>query len=253
VNKSVLSAVTIGSFLFFGGCATKKYVAKTTAPIQEKLDTVATKTDQQGQTIGQQGDDLKKQASDIDGTKKDLDTTKKDVSQAQTDISANKERAIAADGRATDALQKSDKNAKDLVQLRGVVANLDDYKPAGTATVSFGFNKDMLTDDAKSELDKLVADKSASKRFFIAIEGFTDQTGTVAYNNQLSKRRADAVMQYLVAKHEVPVYRIHVIGMGEEKPVDTAKNRAARAKNRRVEVTFFSADAGAVASNGTQE
>jgi outer membrane protein OmpA-like peptidoglycan-associated protein len=240
VNKHLISSIALTSVLFAGGCATKKYVAKTTAPIQEKLDTVATKTDQQGQTINQQGQDLKKQGSDIDATKSTL-------SQAQTDIAANRERATAADARAGDALQKTDANTKDLGALRGelrsVVANLDDYKPAGTATVSFGFNKDTLTPDAKAELDKLVSDKSTTtKRYFVAIEGFTDQIGTVAYNNQLSKRRADAVMQYLVAKHDIPVYRIHVVGLGEEKPADPGKDRAARAKNRRVEVTFFSAD-----------
>jgi hypothetical protein len=45
-----------------------------------------------------------------------------------------------------------------------------------------------------------------------------------------------------VAKHEIPIYRIHMIGLGMEKPVDDARNRTARAKNRRVEVKVFSAD-----------
>ena len=49
-------------------------------------------------------------------------------------------------------------------------------------------------------------------------------------------------MEYLVAKHDIPIYRIHMIGLGEEKPVEEARNRAARAKNRRVEVKVFSAD-----------
>ena len=58
----------------------------------------------------------------------------------------------------------------------------------------------------------------------------------------LSRKRADAVVEYLVAKHDLPIYRIHMIGLGEEKPLDEAHNRAARAKNRRVEVKVFSAD-----------
>jgi len=45
-----------------------------------------------------------------------------------------------------------------------------------------------------------------------------------------------------VAKHDIPIYRIHMIGLGDEKPVDEAHNRAARAKNRRVEVKVFNAD-----------
>jgi outer membrane protein OmpA-like peptidoglycan-associated protein len=58
----------------------------------------------------------------------------------------------------------------------------------------------------------------------------------------LSKRRADAVTHYLVAKHDVPIYKIHMIGLGTERPVDEARGRDARAKNRRVEVKVFSAD-----------
>jgi flagellar motor protein MotB len=49
-------------------------------------------------------------------------------------------------------------------------------------------------------------------------------------------------VEYLVAKHDIPIYRIHMIGLGQEKPVDEARNREARAKNRRVEVKVFSAD-----------
>jgi peptidoglycan-associated lipoprotein len=58
----------------------------------------------------------------------------------------------------------------------------------------------------------------------------------------LSRRRANSVAEYLVAKHDIPIYRIHMIGLGEEKPVDEGHDRAARAKNRRVEVKVFSAD-----------
>ena len=81
-----------------------------------------------------------------------------------------------------------------------------------------------------------------NKRFFIAVEGYTDSTGSKQYNEELSRKRADAVVNYLVAKHDIPIYRIHMIGLGEDKPADEGKNRAARAKNRRVEVKVFSAD-----------
>jgi outer membrane protein OmpA-like peptidoglycan-associated protein len=234
--------MTLAGVLISGGCATKKYVAKTVDPVRDKVDTVASTTDkqgkdisQQGQQISQQGDEIKKQGGDIE--------------KAQTDISANRERAMAADsrasdaiGRASDAMKKADQVGTDLSGLRQVVANLDDYKAAGNTVISFGFNKDALTQEAKDELDKLVSDKTTMKRYFVAVEGFTDKTGTVAYNNQLSRRRAEAVMQYLVAKHDIPVYRIHIVGLGEEKPADEGRDRAARAKNRRVEVTIFTAD-----------
>ena len=76
----------------------------------------------------------------------------------------------------------------------------------------------------------------------MTVEGYTDSTGDKAYNEALSRKRADAVVNYLVAKQNVPIYRIHMIGLGEDKPVDEAKNRAARAKNRRVEVKVLTAD-----------
>ena len=106
----------------------------------------------------------------------------------------------------------------------------------------FKFNQYKLTPSAMQDLDNLASHVQADKRFFVAVEGYTDRTGSRDYNEALSRRRADAVVQYLVAKHDIPIYRIHMIGLGEEKPVDEGHDRAARAKNRRVEVEVFSAD-----------
>jgi OmpA-OmpF porin, OOP family len=229
----------LAGVLASGGCATKKYVAKTVDPVRDKLDTVSSTTDKQGQQIAQQGSQINQQGDDL---KNQVNKETADIDQARTDINANKERAMAADSRASDALQKASQNTKDLGELRQVVANLDDYKAAGNTSIPFAFNKDILTADSKAELDKLVEGAGTMKRYFIAVEGFTDKTGSVSYNNQLSRRRAEAVMQYLVAKHDIPVYRIHMIGLGMEKPADTNNDRAARAKNRRVEVTIYSAE-----------
>jgi outer membrane protein OmpA-like peptidoglycan-associated protein len=129
-----------------------------------------------------------------------------------------------------------------LNSLRSVVSNIDDYKLQSSVAVPFKFDKYSLTKESKEDLDKLVDGLKADKRYFIAVEGYTDQTGSKAYNTVLSQRRADSVVEYLVAKHEIPIYRIHMIGLCDEKPVDEAHNRAARAKNRRVEVKVFSAD-----------
>ncbi len=55
----------------------------------------------------------------------------------------------------------------------------------------------------------------------------------------LSRRRAEAVQTYLVAQHNVPVFRIQIVGLGKDKPVNDQKTRDDREKNRRVEVTVF--------------
>ena len=134
------------------------------------------------------------------------------------------------------------KDSQEISSLRQVVANLDDYKQVGDLTIPFAFNKYMLTAKDKDDLDNMVAGASKNKRYFIAVEGFTDRTGTRQYNEMLSRKRADSVVEYLVAKHDIPIFRIHMIGLGEQKPVDDGRTRAARAKNRRVEVKVFSAD-----------
>jgi outer membrane protein OmpA-like peptidoglycan-associated protein len=101
----------------------------------------------------------------------------------------------------------------------------------------------VLSDEAKSDLDKFAESAKSVKRLQITVEGFTDSTGPKDYNEALSRKRADAVVQYLVAKHDIPMYQVHVIGLGDAKPVDEAKTAAARAKNRRVEVKAWTADA----------
>jgi outer membrane protein OmpA-like peptidoglycan-associated protein len=244
MNRSILSLVMVGA-LAGGGCATKKYVRNTVAPVSGKLDQVAQQTNQQGQTLTQ--------------TRQDLDQTKSTIQKDEQQISAVNERAMSADNhagqaqqRADQAFQRADQVGRDLEGLRGQVANLDDYKQVSSATVLFKFNSDKLSSDAKQQLDQMVANQNQYKRYFIAVEGFTDSIGSSEYNDALSRRRADAVMSYLVAQHNIPVYRIHIVGLGKLKPVDEGRNRAARAKNRRVEVTLFSADQGAVAMNTGQ-
>ena len=123
-----------------------------------------------------------------------------------------------------------------------MVANIDDYKLQTSVAVPFPFNKYVLTDEAKEDLDKLATDVQTGQALLHRRRRLHRQDGFQAYNEVLSRSRADSVMEYLVAKHDIPIYRIHMIGLGQEKPVDEARNREARAKNRRVEVKVFSAD-----------
>ncbi len=218
--------------LLAGGCASKKYVRNTTAPIQAKVDQVGEQTTQNSGQI----QDTRNQVKQVD-------------ERAQSGIGAAQERAATADQHAGDAMNKAtqagqtaDQAMEGVSSLRSVVANLDDYKLQTTTTVPFKFNGYTLSNEAKQDLDKLVSDVKTDKRFFIAVEGYTDSTGSRQYNEELSRKRADAVVNYLVAKHDIPIYRIHMIGLGKEKPADEGRNRSARAKNRRVEVKVFSAD-----------
>ncbi len=235
MRQSLGITLILGGALLGGGCATKKYVQQTAAPIQTKVDQVADQANKQGT---------------------DIDAAKKDIERQDTGINAAKERAMSAENKAGEAQAAADKADQDAMQaqntsnqntqaidsLNTALGNLDDYKLEAETVVQFGFNKDVLTPEAKEQLDQFVSAHSNAKRYYIALEGFTDKTGPAQYNDDLSRRRADRVMAYLIMQHEVPVYRIQEIGLGKEKPADEGHNREARAKNRRVEVRLFSAD-----------
>jgi outer membrane protein OmpA-like peptidoglycan-associated protein len=221
--KRHIEVAVIASVLMLGGCATKKYVAEQVDPTNQKI-------------------------SEVDKNQKN---TQKQLESDEPKISAADEKASSADARATDALGRADAASKKSDQVRADlhselndrIANLDDYKAAGNVTVLFKFDSAKLTDDARTQLDQLATSQVGTlKRYFVAIQGFTDKTGTVEHNLDLSRRRAEAVQNYLVGQHNVPVYRIQVVGLGKDKPVDEGKGREAREKNRRVEVTLFSAD-----------
>jgi len=241
--KALLTTCIVSGALIAGGCATKKYVRNTTAPIQSKVDQVGEQTSQNGQQIQQ----TQTQVKDVDERAKNgISAAQEKANGADQHAAAADQHAATADQHAGDAMNKANqadtKADRAMTDLRNVVSNLDDYKLQTSATVPFKFNQYVLTSSAKTDLDKLATDMQADKRFFIAVEGYTDKTGNKEYNETLSKRRADVVVEYLVAKHDIPIYRIHMVGLGDEKPVDDGHGREARAKNRRVEVKVFSAD-----------
>jgi OOP family OmpA-OmpF porin len=227
MSKFTLSAtitLAVGT-MFIAGCATKNYVKKSISPVDQKVDQV----DQASQKRDSS------QVADINKTNQALDDTDKK-------LSATDEIAKTADGTAKGAMAKGNQISKEINDLRGVIANIDDYKPAGDATVvHFAVNKYTLTKDEKAKLDAMATQLGSQQRYFITVEGFTDQTGTAAINDQLSRSRADAVISYLVGSHDVPVYRIHMVGLGSQKLVDEGKGRKAREASRRVEVTLFTA------------
>jgi OOP family OmpA-OmpF porin len=232
--KWTVPLTLIASAALLGGCATKKFVAQQVDPVNAKL-------------------------GDVD---KNQQATQKQLEAAEVKLSATAEKADSADSRASDALnqagaasKKADQVRSDLRnELNDRIANLDDYKQAGEATVLFAFNSDKLTPEAKQQLDQLTSGEVTSlKRYFIAIQGFTDKIGSPEYNLDLSRRRAQAVQTYLVGEKNIPVYRIQIVGLGESKPVNDEKTREDRSKNRRVEVSVFSAEAAQSAAQGSAQ
>src|SRR5579872_1474601 len=226
----------LGATALISGCATKTYVKQNVTPVQDKLNQVSDQVNKQGA---------------------DLQKTQQDVAKNTQAISATDEKVAGVDRRAGDAQNQANqanaaaqKDDQEIAQLRGVISNLDDYKVAHQATVLFKNNSAELSPEDKQMLDQLASNTGALKRYFVAVEGYTDTTGTPDYNLQLSKRRADAVVLYLSAEKNVPFYQIRTIGLGENDLVDPGKTREARAKNRRVEIKIFSADSALAAGGG---
>lgn len=102
--------------------------------------------------------------------------------------------------------------------------------------VTFEFDSAKLTSQADARLNNVVAALKASPDVEFSIAGHTDSIGTVAYNQDLSERRAKSVAKYLV-RHGISANRITAMrGFGESKPVATNETAAGRALNRRVQL-----------------
>ena len=212
---AVLAAVSLLSNI---GCATKKYVRNQMTPINNK--------------IGELDEITAKNTKDI----KDVDGKAQQGIQAASEAD---QKAGAAGQSAEQANQKAAHVATGLNGLQGTVENLDNYKSAANTTVQFGVNKATLTKADEQVLDEFAQQIANQKHYIVQVQGYTDGTGPSDYNAQLSRRRADAVIQYLAAKHNVPPYRIYVIGLGKDNPIAENKNATGRAKNRRVDVQLM--------------
>lgn len=101
--------------------------------------------------------------------------------------------------------------------------------------VHFDFNKATIRADARPVLDEAIATLKREGGIAVIAEGHTDNVGTDAYNMKLSRRRANAVRDYLVAGGISPK-RITAEGFGESHPVASNDTADGRAQNRRVEL-----------------
>ncbi len=86
-------------------------------------------------------------------------------------------------------------------------------------------------------LDDVAEALKADPEPIVRVEGHTDSAGSEATNLQLSKERAEAVIDYLVGAG-IPRPRMRAVGFGESRPVDTNRTSTGRARNRRVEFHF---------------
>jgi outer membrane protein OmpA-like peptidoglycan-associated protein len=205
------------------GCATKNYVRTQTTPLVEHSDELDKKTADNNRAI--QNVDQKATAgiSHAQGAADVATQNAQSASQA----------ASTAEVAANEAVHRAD-------SLDSVVKGLDQYKQVADVSVTFGFDKAVLTKDDKDQLDTFAASLGNAKSYILEVTGGTDSTGPAQYNYDLSQRRADAVVQYLAAKYGIQAHRFYLIGFGKDKEVASNDTADGRKQNRRVEVQLLS-------------
>lgn len=207
---------------FTVGCSSKNYVRSQTQPLVDQTNQLDAKT-----------------ASDHRAIVETDERAKAGIAKAQGAADTADQHAMAAGQSANTANQTAQEAYNRVESLQGVIANLDNYKEVSNVNVTFGFDKSVLTAEDRKKLDDFAASLADKRAYILAVTGGTDTTGDANYNYSLSQRRADAVVNYLATKYNIPPHKFYLIGIGEDQQVASDKTAAGRAKNRRVEVKLM--------------
>jgi outer membrane protein OmpA-like peptidoglycan-associated protein len=241
-TPAVIGALTMLSVVSVG-CATKKHVREAIAPVQNQVN----QTQAQVGTLQKQTDEYKAKTDQSIG---DLDRQVATADEKATDAGKKAAEAAAAAAQANTAAAAASQQAQaanTLAQQTGTkldttIQNLDNYKLISTAPIYFGFGKSVLSKDEQAKLDEAIQKLSSMKGYVVEVEGFADRTGNVAYNRDLSRKRADAVVHYLAVEHSIPLRAIRELGVGADFPDANNKTREDRKENRRVDVKIYMLD-----------
>jgi outer membrane protein OmpA-like peptidoglycan-associated protein len=160
--------------------------------------------------------------------------------EARGNAKAAQESADNAMAAASNARSIADSAQVRVQQTNERITSLDDYAVKSVATVYFQGGSAVLSDEGKDELDFFAQQAEVEKGFLVEVAGFASSDGNEDYNRRLSKRRADAVIQYLAENYSIPLRRfLTPMGYGESQPVADNATRSGRQENRRVEVRLL--------------
>ena len=213
--------------------ARKNYVKRQTEPIRDRVNELDELTSANSKAI------------------KDTD------SRAQAGIKLASDKANEADQHAIDAgnkatmAQQSAQQVTTRVQtVEQVVGNIDQYKASNQTEIRFRPGQTALSKNAKDALDEMASTVKGQHGYIIEVQGFSSGKGQTAISN--SQKMAESVVRYLVLNHEIPVYRIYLVGMGNA-PVGTADETAKtkRISGGRVEISLLKNDLEQLSSNQT--
>lgn len=170
--------------------------------------------------------------------------------QAQVNNASLDRSRVLLEARAREAANAKEQLAATQQQLADLQAKQTDRGVVVTmGDVLFDTGRATLKPGAISVLDRLAAYMQSNPQTRLVIEGYTDSTGSLSTNEELSQRRADAVASALIERG-VSAQNLRAVGKGESLPVASNATAAGRQQNRRVEVIFSDHD-GRFAQSGT--
>lgn len=144
--------------------------------------------------------------------------------------------AVDAGNRANQAQQTAQQAHTRIATVEDTVSKIDQYQPITQAEIRFRAGQSALSKNAKDALDQMATSLKNQKGYIVEVEGFSPGNGTVAIEN--SREMAQMVVRYLVLNHEIPVYRIYTVGMGNA-PIQAEDGKIHRQKGGRVEISLL--------------
>jgi len=212
--------------------ARKKYVQRQLAPVRDRVNELDELTAENSKNI------------------KDVDSRAQEgIRLASAKANEADQHAIDAGNRAQQANQTAQQATTRIGTVENVVSNIDQYKPTTQTEIRFRSGQNMLSKRAKEALDQMAQPLKNQRGYVIEVQGFASGRGQTAISN--SQQMAESVVRYLVLNHEIPVYRIYLLGMGNA-PVQAtgeAGTKAKRISGGRVEVSLLKNDLEQLSAN----
>jgi len=175
--------------------ATKAYVRRHVEPIRDQVNELDELTAAHGKMI------------------RDMDSSaQQGIQLASTKANIADEHAQEAASKAQTAQQTTTALDSRLAADERVVGSIDQYKSGAQTEIRFRPGQTVLSKEAKEALDEMATQLKNQHGYIIEVQGFSSGQGQGAIAN--SRKMADSVARYLVLNHEIPAYRIYVIGMG---------------------------------------
>jgi len=217
--------------------ARKKYVARQTQPIRDRINELDELTASNSKAI------------------KDTDArAQQGIQLASAKANEADQHAIEAGNKAQAAQQTAQQAHTRLNTVEQVVTNIDQYQPTTQTEILFKPGQTVLSQNAKNALDEMATPLKNQRGYVVEVQGFSSGHGQTAISS--SQKMAESVVRYLVLNHDIPVYRIYLVGMGNAPIPASASSSEAKPKRiigGRVEVSLLKNNLEQLASTGTSQ